>query len=353
MVTEKSPPLSSQPQPKPEQPSPQVPRLAHIPSSAVKDSLVKPIAPRSPEQHMRVSKAHWDKYHEAWQNYYKKHYASTVQKIPEHQAPTEEDLRRDIEEEAYKSPPGLWKTLFSRKVLPFTIGITAILVLGFLQYNRNIVGFFATFLAPNHGNIALAEIPDPTFSAPISPSPRLYIPKINVSVPVTFGVGPDHDSQMRAMENGVAQFPIPGANAMPGQVGNLALSGHSSNDLFDRGDYKFIFARLERLTAGDMIFLDYGGTRFAYRVTHYEEVLPHQSYHLVFPTDRPMLTLITCTPVGTALRRLLVFAEQISPIPDILDTPIIPDGGDDAPEFELPSNSPTFFERIRSFFTRR
>lgn len=325
------------------------PKLPNLPNQAVKNPV--PAMPRqSNDPKLRVSKEDWDKYHQAWQNYYKNYYAEMAQKEGGPKKAFEENLRREILAEAYKKPASLVKKLFSRKVLPFTIGILAVLILCFLQYNRNIIGFFATFIAPSHGDIALAEIPDATIGTAISADSKLYIPKINVSVPVVFGAANDVDSQNKAMENGVAQFAIPGANALPGQVGNLAISGHSSNDLFDSGDYKFIFARLERLDNGDTIYLDYNGTRYVYKVTRKEEVLPAESNKLIFPTDRPFLTLITCTPVGTALRRLLVFAEQISPAPTAAEQPTGEASQDNA-DYEMPANSPTLFERIKALFT--
>lgn len=44
------------------------------------------------------------------------------------------------------------------------------------------------------------------------------------------------------MNQGVAQFSIPGANALPGQIGNLAISGHSAGDIYSSNPYKFIFS---------------------------------------------------------------------------------------------------------------
>jgi len=125
----------------------------------------------------------------------------------------------------------------------------------------------------------------------------------------------DYNSQMAAMANGVAHFPIPGANSHPGEVGNTALAGHSSNDLFDGGDYKFVFAQLEKLNVGDSIYANYKGKRYTYVITKTEVVKPTEVNKLVYPTTKPVMTLITCTPLGTALKRLLITAEQVSPDP--------------------------------------
>ena len=163
-------------------------------------------------------------------------------------------------------------------------------------------------------------------------------------MPVIYGIGPDHDSQMAAMEKGVAHFSIPGASSHPGEIGNTALSGHSSNDLFDPGDYKFIFAQLDKLTIGDTIYANYEGKRYTYVVTKTEVVKPTDVSALVYPTDKPVLTLITCTPLGTALNRLLVTAEQVSPDP--ADAEAAPADTETTEETSIPGSSPTLFERL-------
>ena len=184
---------------------------------------------------------------------------------------------------------------------------------------------------------------DPTANLTVGPEPSLIIPKINVDVPVIYDIGNDYDSQMAAMTKGVAQFAIPGANSHPGQIGNTVIAGHSSNDLLDPGDYKFIFAQLDRLNVGDTIYANYNSKRYTYSVTKKEVVKPSDVDKLVYPTTKPILTLLTCTPVGTSVNRLLVTAEQISPDPNKSTA---------APETSksttgsIPGNSQTFFERI-------
>lgn len=68
---------------------------------------------------------------------------------------------------------------------------------------------------------------------------------------------------------------------------------------------------------------------------------------LVYATDKPILTLITCTPLGTSRYRLLISAEQISPAysnENIADptTPTEPNPSNDT----MPANEPSFFENL-------
>jgi sortase (surface protein transpeptidase) len=81
----------------------------------------------------------------------------------------------------------------------------------------------------------------------------IYIPKIKTKAPVIWDVtgGSDVNTDMlRALEQGVARYP---QTALPDQVGNVFLTGHSSNYWWEKGNYKTIFALLDRLVVGDVI----------------------------------------------------------------------------------------------------
>ena len=174
---------------------------------------------------------------------------------------------------------------------------------------------------------------------------NIIIPKINVDAPVNYDVSTEYNDQMEAMRNGLAYFGIPGANSKPGQVGNTPIAGHSSNDVFETGNYKFIFAQLEKMTEGDIIYANYQGTRYTYKVVKTEVVLPSEVSRLVYPTDKPLLTLITCTPLGTAQKRLLVTAEQVNPSPTSSQpAPAAPSAG--SANTTLPGTEPTLIERL-------
>lgn len=210
---------------------------------------------------------------------------------------------------------GVRKVTKSRHFIPIAAGIIVLLVSVFLQYNRVVFGMAAAYTTP--GNVDPQNIiVNPSSDASVGPDPRLIIPKLNVDVPVIYGVNAaDHNAQMKAMEKGAAHFSIAGANAVPGQVGNAVFSAHSSNDAFAPGDYKFVFAQNEKLVKDDIMYMHYQGKRYTYAVTKKEVVMPNEVSRVQIQTDKPMLTLISCVPLGTAEKRLLVFAEQISPDP--------------------------------------
>lgn len=331
---------------------------------------------RTHTQHPLPEAEQWKQYHSAWQNYYQKYYenyyttANTQQpKNTEKKAATsgvhghyfsEQPAEDTTEPESLSNDQALFelrekllgrvqesahKIRKSRHFIPILSALSVVLLFVFVQYNQVFIANVKAYVSP--GSIDPQNIViDPTADIVVSSEPRLIIPKINVDVPVTYDVGTDNDSQMAAMANGLAHFPIPGANSHPGEVGNTALSGHSSNDFFDVGDYKFIFAQLDKLVIGDTIYANYESTRYTYVVSKIEIVKPTEVGALVYPTTKPMLTLITCTPLGTALNRLLVTAEQVSPDPIKASKAPEGSGTADNSSTAIPGTSGTLLEKL-------
>lgn len=329
---------------------------------------------RSHSDARQIQTSQWEKYHSAWQEYYQKYYERyylsqvykarqvleakaretiATRQTAQMQPPAPEPKTFSKDEALYELRSSLRdkirasavKVRKSRHFIPITAAACVILLFLFLQYNRILFANVEAYVSP--GNIDPANlIVDPSASVAVSPDPKLIIPKINVDVPVIYNTTPDYNSQMAAMQNGVAWFGIPGADSKPGQVGNTVLSGHSSNDWLDKGDYKFIFARLDQLQVGDTVYVNYNSKRYTYSVTKKEVVKPTDVSKLVYPTNKPILTLITCTPLGTSLNRLLVTAEQVSPDPKTA-TPAPGNAGTTGSQpTSIPGSSPTFMQRI-------
>lgn len=330
---------------------------------------------RTQENLAHVQADQWKQYHSAWQDYYQKYYEryyvgqvyrarqalearareAANQAVPAAVQPTPQpaepealsrdeamyDLRSKLLGQMRDSAKKVRK---SRHFIPITAAVCVVLIFLFLQFNRVLIANVEAYISP--GDIDPANIiVDPSTDIAVSPDPKLIIPKINVDVPVYYDVTPDYDSQMKAMQKGVAYFGIPGADSKPGQIGNTVLSGHSSNDIIDQGNYKFIFARLDHLTKGDTIYVNYHSKRYTYTVTKTQVVKPTDVSALVYKTNKPILTLITCTPLGTSLNRLLVTAEQVSPDPKDA-TPAPNSSSSSQSATTIPGNSPTILQRI-------
>lgn len=148
------------------------------------------------------------------------------------------------------------------------------------------------------------------------PDMRVVIPRINKNVPVVKVssealVGRDwgrlEQQIQEALRDGIVHYP---GTALPGQEGNIVVTGHSSYFPWDPGRFKDVFALLHDVRIGDNIYMYYEQERYEYTVYETKVVLPTQ-VEVLTQTGEDRLTLITCTPVGTNLRRLIVLARPV------------------------------------------
>lgn len=287
--------------------------------------------------------AEWQQYHSAWQNYYQNYYSEYYAKAAQNYLETEKLKNERI------ANGKVHKKHRTRRLVPVFIVLAVVIIALFLQYNRLLFAPIMAYVAPDTDSVSTSiEAVDPSITQAVSPEPRLIIPKLNIDVPVAFGI--NYNEVMSAMNHGVAQFMIPGANAMPGKAGNLVLSGHSAGDIYSSNPYKFIFSGLERLEPGDLIYVNYESVRYTYTMSSTKVVEPSDVQALMLGREKPMLTLITCTPLGTSRYRLLVFADQISPEYSTDDTDSnAPDASETNPDdsgYSMPANEPSVFESI-------
>lgn len=156
------------------------------------------------------------------------------------------------------------------------------------------------------------------------PNNTLWIPKLKTKAPIIWDVtgGKDLNSDLlTALQAGVVRYP---KTALPDQIGNVFLTGHSSNYWWEKGRYKTIFALLDKLVVGDTIYVKYQGQLYSYRVSGQKVVKPTDT-EVLGPTKTPTLSLMTCTPTGTALRRRIVTAELVSPRENLKPQPTAPE----------------------------
>jgi len=137
---------------------------------------------------------------------------------------------------------------------------------------------------------------------------RLVIPKLGIEAPIIVPPEDFGDDANEWIEKNVDNGPV----VQPGQYfdikeGNLAIYGHSST-LKWNSKYPTIFASLDKLAIGDEIALYYDDNRqVRYLVTKEPEVIPANKSEVVQPDQgQGMITLITCWPPGTLLKRMIV-----------------------------------------------
>jgi len=101
--------------------------------------------------------------------------------------------------------------------------------------------------------------------------------------------------------------------ALPGQYGNTVIFGHSVlPQFFNPKNYKTIFSTLSKMEEGDEISVNFDGIQYRYIIRKIFETQPEDVAVLEQRYDSQWLSLITCVPPGTYLRRLIVRAQLIS-----------------------------------------
>lgn len=227
-----------------------------------------------------------------------------------------------------------------------SLGSLAIFIFLFGLFNER---FIIPFIQPS-GRVGATPIILSTDGVAPSSTPELIIPKINVQIPIVYDLpSSDEATVQKGLESGIIHYPN---TAVPGQQGNAAYFGHSSNNIFNKGKYKFAFVLLHEMVPGDIFYLTHNGKVYSYKVYEKKVVEPTDTW-ILGPVEGKTATaaLITCDPPGTSAHRLVVWGEQISPDPNanaatpaVAETPA-------ADTAALPSDGPTLWTRFWRWVT--
>jgi LPXTG-site transpeptidase (sortase) family protein len=145
--------------------------------------------------------------------------------------------------------------------------------------------------------------PSPVQAAIESDEYWLEIPKINAAAPVINNVNPWDEAQYKeALKDGIAHAK---GSALPGK-GKTYLFAHSSDYPWNITRYNTAFFKLHELQTGDEIVIKNGKKELVYIVSDKKEIWPTEVEYIKNQTAD--LILQTCTPIGTDLKRLLIFA---------------------------------------------
>jgi LPXTG-site transpeptidase (sortase) family protein len=148
---------------------------------------------------------------------------------------------------------------------------------------------------------AVTVPPEPVIDYP----PEIIIPKLGVRAPLILNVAPG--MMLDTLHNGVAHY---ADTALPGYVGNVVVVGHSSDYPWSPGQFKTVFALIDKLVVGDQITVPYTSQQFVYEVIETKVVRPTE-LSVLAASNEPRLTLITCYPVGTTQKRYIVTARLV------------------------------------------
>ena len=150
----------------------------------------------------------------------------------------------------------------------------------------------------------------------IPPGTRIILPRLGKNVPVV----PVNEENLikrdwsalendlqSALRDGVVHYP---GTPWPGQSGNVVLTGHSSYYPWDPGRFKDVFAVLHNVSVGEEIVVLHNQRKYNYVVESKMVVLPSE-VNVLGDTGDDRLTMLTCTPIGTNLKRLIVTAKPV------------------------------------------
>lgn len=186
--------------------------------------------------------------------------------------------------------------------------VLSILLFGF--FNEMII---APFIQPSR-HVDASQVIVGATNLVAGDTPEVIIPKINVQIPVVYDTNSVNEHVIQdALENGVVHY---STTVVPGEQGNGAIFGHSSNNIFNKGKYKFAFVLLHNLQAGDTFYMTYNKTVYTYKV-YEKRIVPPEDISVLNNVEgkKATMALITCDPPGTSTNRLVVWGEQISPDP--------------------------------------
>ncbi len=145
---------------------------------------------------------------------------------------------------------------------------------------------------------------------PVDTGFGIVITKININAKIF----PEIDSQnpqefLPILKKGVAHAK---GSAYPDQDGNVFLFAHSTDAFYNVAHYNAVFFLIGKLEKGDEIDIFYKDKRYKYEVIEKAVVSPDMlGQYVKEHTGGKTLTLQTCYPPGTTLKRLIVIAKQV------------------------------------------
>ena len=234
---------------------------------------------------------------------------------------------------------------FKSLAFGLAFGGATLLVVMFSFFNEVVI---APFLQPNRTVSATPIIVSPGSTIP-SDKDEVIIPKINVQIPLVFDAKSNEKADFEAaLDRGVSHYPT---TALPGEKGNASFFGHSSNNIFNPGKYKFAFVLLNELVPGDTFYINYKGVSYAYQV-YDKKIVEPSAVEILNPVADKTATamLVTCDPPGTSLHRLVIWGEQVTPNPNGNTAPAAATTTSKAAD-ALPGNGKSLWSRVWGWAT--
>lgn len=173
-------------------------------------------------------------------------------------------------------------TIITQNYLKSLINNTANAITG-VDYNNA-----SNWLPPRY-NETTSSVNTSTYS--------ISIPKLNIENAIVSTTDTDLSSHL-------VHFP---GTSIPPSRGTAAVFGHSTlPQLYDKNNYKTIFANIHELSIGDTLIVSANNTLYTYKIYEMEITDPEDTSYLTQTYDSSYLDIVTCTPPGTTWKRLIV-----------------------------------------------
>lgn len=234
---------------------------------------------------------------------------------------SEKDLERVFYNKDHKKPKK-----YIRPILNILVFILLCLLFYFILnaksfYLRTKFWYNTTYSNAPSQNIELAKVfetknIDPKKAASLVPqidNNSISIYTISANAPIVWNVKNTTSDVSSGLQKGVIHLT---GTALPGQVGNVFITGHSSNYPWAKGNFSNVFSLLGKLVVGDLIQIRYEDKDFIYKVSG-SKVVKSDDLSVLKQGNSSILSLMTCTPIGTSINRLIIASKQIYPDPSL------------------------------------
>lgn len=134
----------------------------------------------------------------------------------------------------------------------------------------------------------------------------IYIPKLDVGSNILPNIDPSNEQEyIDALSKGIAHAK---GTSFPGMGNNIFLFSHSTDTIFNVERFNAKFYLLNKLENKDKIIVYFSDKKYVYEVVDKKIIDPTDTSPMR-ATGEELLTLQTCYPPGTSLKRLIVYAK--------------------------------------------
>lgn len=135
----------------------------------------------------------------------------------------------------------------------------------------------------------------------------LEISQLGIVAPIIHMENSNEKDLHEALDRGVVLFPN---SALPGEIGETIILGHSAPPNWPKIKYDWVFSRLNELNGGEEITIHFNHRKYTYSVAkkaflNRGEAIPQSD----LTNYKNTLVLISCWPPGKDLKRIAVEAE--------------------------------------------